>query len=464
MMDRVKVLFHSPNPDRVAAVGAYTSFYRIGPSKINEIKSEEAVKKTLDKVIGYGHVSVMDHPTFTLAFEGVSRIFEWFLVEHRLAGFTVRSERYVDFSSSGYYLPSDIEKQEELKKLVESHYEKLFSAYKLLLDLGVPREDARFVLPMAVKTNILCTMNARELSHFIYAASKGRGSFVEEIKSLGEETFEKVRVIAPVLFSKLKWIERGKNEKAMEIKKLLGVGRVKRKPMDEVEVLLLDHTLELEEKVVKYASLIHAGVDSENKEIIDIILNNRRPRELEQVYFTFLVRGVSIATLIQFLRHRMQSPLVPFLDSVGENGYVVPESVMSSEKALEIFVDAMESSKELRENLRNEGLSEVIVSYSLNQGNKIEFISTIDGRELYHIFRLRTCQRAQWEVRKVALEMLKLVKKIAPNIFKKAGPSCVQWGYCPEGELMPEECRKVGIKKIQERFMKMGVEEDEEES
>jgi thymidylate synthase (FAD) len=61
-------------------------------------------------------------------------------------------------------------------------------------------------------------------------------------------------------------------------------------------------------------------------------------------------------------------------------------------------------------------------------------LTTINARELYHFFKLRLCERAQWEIRELAEKMLLAVKQKAPLLFAKAGPSCVVLGYCPEGD------------------------------
>jgi thymidylate synthase (FAD) len=62
-------------------------------------------------------------------------------------------------------------------------------------------------------------------------------------------------------------------------------------------------------------------------------------------------------------------------------------------------------------------------------------VMTVNARELRHFFKFRCCERAQWEIRDVAREMLRLAKEIAPKIFKNAGPSCVCERTCPEGDL-----------------------------
>ena len=97
------------------------------------------------KVLKSGHKSLIEHAVFTLAFWNVSAFVEQYWIEYRLASFTVKSRRYVDFSNFGYYIPPELEGGglEDYCRCMDL----LFSSYKALLELGVPKEDARFVLP-----------------------------------------------------------------------------------------------------------------------------------------------------------------------------------------------------------------------------------------------------------------------------------------------------------------------------
>ena len=89
--------------------------------------------------------------------------------------------------------------------------------------------------------------------------------------------------------------------------------------------------------------------------------------------------------------------------------------------------------------------------FILPNAAKTNIIVTMNGRELHHFFKLRCCARAQWEIREVAIKMCKQVKRVAPTLFEKAGPSCVELGYCPEGDKKPLEC---DIEKIKKLFLK----------
>lgn len=106
-------------------------------------KSQDCEKnaKLIDKVTRSGHNSVVEHTYFNLAFQNVTAVVEQFVIEFRLASFTVKSRRYVDFSDAGFFIPEDADEN------YKSHMEKLFGLYSEFCEAGVPKEDARFLLP-----------------------------------------------------------------------------------------------------------------------------------------------------------------------------------------------------------------------------------------------------------------------------------------------------------------------------
>ena len=124
---------------------------------------QEKNEKLIGKVLSSGHTSVLEHCYVNLSFENVSVLAEQFLIEFRLASFTVKSRRYVDFSGAGYVAPdfSDPAQAAAFDAAVRA----LFGIYDELEAAGVPKEDARFVLPYCFCSNFFCSMNARELVH-----------------------------------------------------------------------------------------------------------------------------------------------------------------------------------------------------------------------------------------------------------------------------------------------------------
>jgi len=159
----------------------------------------ETAKRILKRVVGYGHVSVIEHASFTFSIEGVSRAMTHQLVRHRIASYTQQSQRYVTYDTlEKYVTPSSIEKDVEAKKIYDEIFEKISDAYRKLLNLKVPKEDARFILPNAAKTNVIVTMNARELHHFFNLRCCARAQW--EIREVATEMFKQAKKATPTLF------------------------------------------------------------------------------------------------------------------------------------------------------------------------------------------------------------------------------------------------------------------------
>ena len=153
---------------------------------------------------------------------------------------------------------------------------------------------------------------------------------------------------------------------------------------------------------------------------------------LEHAAFTFRVEGISRACLAQLTRHRLasfdvQSQRYVKLDNPE---LVMPESIRKSVFAYEAEC-CMNDSMEMYRKLLAAGIPAEDARYVTPQAVPTKLIMTMNARELLHFFALRTCNRAQWEIREMADRMLKCCKKVAPVIFENAGPGCVT-GQCPE--------------------------------
>ncbi len=153
----------------------------------------------------------------------------------------------------------------------------------------------------------------------------------------------------------------------------------------------------------------------------------------EHANFTFLVEGISRVTSHQLVRHRIASYTQQSQRhvEVTEGKFVVPETIKNKSSTHSLYTKAVKSAVSIYKKLINEGVPLEDARYVLPSSVTTRIIFTMNARELLHFFKLRTCIAAQWEIRKVAEEMLKLVKEIAPNLFYYAGPPCVE-GICPE--------------------------------
>lgn len=193
----VRLIAHTPNPERVCAAAAWSTFSKKPASHHIENLSDEKAHDILRRVVGYGHHSVIEHANFTFSIEGVSRVCTHQLVRHRLASYSQQSQRYVKFEEGADYVTPPSLKGDGLK-LFEEAMKKAEESYKALLDAGVKAEDARFALPNASYTNIVVTMNARELIHFFHLRCCTRAQW--EIREVADEMLKQVKKAAPVIF------------------------------------------------------------------------------------------------------------------------------------------------------------------------------------------------------------------------------------------------------------------------
>ena len=177
-----KIISYNLHGETVCASAARISTTKGNSYEIFE-KSNDSVKnrELIKKVLGSGHKSIIEHATFTIALWNVSAFVEQFFIEFRLASFTVKSRRYVDFSGLGYYIPPDL--PEDSRERYCQYMDMLFEGYALLLNSGIPKEDARFLLPYAFNSNFYCTMNARELIHIIRAIKHGHGRGILSLRA-----------------------------------------------------------------------------------------------------------------------------------------------------------------------------------------------------------------------------------------------------------------------------------------
>ena len=155
---------------------------------------------------------------------------------------------------------------------------------------------------------------------------------------------------------------------------------------------------------------------------------------LEHAVFTFQVEGLSRAALAQLTRHRLASFDVQSQRYVKlkNEELVIPVSLMQSEIAEEVG-ECMVKCMELYQKLLDAGVPAEDARYITPQAVPTKLIMTMNARELLHFFSLRTCNRAQWEIRNLADQMLRICKRYSPEIFRKAGPGCVT-GRCPEAK------------------------------
>ena len=194
------LLAHTPNPERVVAAAARLCYAPVGAAELMNEMSGEEVAKLLGTILKSGHLSVCEHATFSFGIEGISRACSHQLVRHRVASYSQQSQRYVKLSKPPMIMPPAVESRPELAAEFLAAAEAAYANYQSLLEAGVEAEDARYLLPQAVETKIVVTMNARELLHFFTLRTCERAQW--EIRALAEEMLKLVLPCAPTIFAK----------------------------------------------------------------------------------------------------------------------------------------------------------------------------------------------------------------------------------------------------------------------
>lgn len=195
----VRLLNHTADPERSVAVAARLCYAPVGAAELMEGMSDEAVRKVLYTIMSSGHHSALEHASYTFAIDGVSRALTHQLVRHRLASYNQQSQRYVSYSDDpAFIVPPQVDANPEARDAFLSACGAAFLAYRELLDAGVPAEDARYLLPNAMETKIVVTMNVRELLHFLTLRCCKRAQW--EIRDLAIKMLELAEPTAPYIF------------------------------------------------------------------------------------------------------------------------------------------------------------------------------------------------------------------------------------------------------------------------
>ncbi len=192
---KVELVSHTPEPDRTAAHAALTCYNEDIPDR--EKMGGGQVREILEKIKESGHHSVIEHASFTFAIHDVSRSLTHQLVRHRLASYSQQSQRYVDIEKFDPVVPDSISENEECSEKYQDFMEEVKETYNDLKE-EVPLEDARYVLPNATKSNIIVTMNARELWHFFSLRCCKRAQW--EIRDMANRMLDEVKEVAPIIF------------------------------------------------------------------------------------------------------------------------------------------------------------------------------------------------------------------------------------------------------------------------
>jgi len=241
--------------------------------------------------------------------------------------------------------------------------------------------------------------------------------------------------------------------------------------MNNPGVQLVEYTRDAEKLVIAAAKLCYASDSSSifehdnsgGEAFLGRIRAMGHLSPFEHASYTFLIEGVSRALTHQLVRHRIASYSQRSQRYVShdEFEYITPPSlegkVVETENgavdAVACYREFMEHAADVYRKLRN-ALGESGESanqdarYVLPNAAETKIMVTMNARGLFNFFGERLCSRAQWEIRQVADEMLRLAREVSPVIFRDIGPKCVQTGSCPEGKL---SCGR--IREMKQRYM-----------
>ncbi len=204
---KVTLLQHTPLPERAVASAGRLCYAPVSAAELKETMSDDEVRRLVRGLVRSGHLSALEHASFTFAIDGISRACSHQLVRHRLASYSQQSQRYVRFASDkDFVIPPSIAASPEARAVFYEAMANARAAYERLVEIGKAEgrgnesvyEDARFVLPNAAETKIVVTMNARELRHFFALRCCRRAQW--EINRLAWAMRYLVLAVAPLLF------------------------------------------------------------------------------------------------------------------------------------------------------------------------------------------------------------------------------------------------------------------------
>ena len=207
---RVRLLSHTPDGEKIIAAAAKLCYARADIDTVMEGLTPEKTESFLDMLASLGHESPIEHISFTFGIENVSRALLAQITRHRIASFSVQSQRYVAEDGFDFILPPAIAENAEAKALYLETMDELSARYTKLTELLMEGtegsvadkkkaiEDARFVLPNGCTTKMMVTMNARSLLNFFRLRCCSRAQW--EIRELATQMLMEVREVCPTVF------------------------------------------------------------------------------------------------------------------------------------------------------------------------------------------------------------------------------------------------------------------------
>jgi len=195
----MKIKLMNADEESMIAKGARLCYSATDIEGLEEEMTPEKCAKLIRMLKKLKHGSPFEHVSYTFGIEGISRACSHQLVRHRIASYNQQSQRYVKEAKFEYIIPPEIEKKEMELKLYTSAMASLQSIYDTLMEAGIKKEDARFILPNACETKIIMTINARSLMNLFDVRRKPDAQW--EIRDLADKMYALVSEIHPNIWS-----------------------------------------------------------------------------------------------------------------------------------------------------------------------------------------------------------------------------------------------------------------------
>ena len=405
------------SPEEIVAFGARATIkkedvYTLYRQAVEGGKADKIKNRLLDVTIGSGHIDVLDQAVFTFVFRDIPRLTTLFLVSPLYLSHLQQSMRYVQ--PYGVYLPMELAREKDVTRTVRDS----IRLYYEMVEDGVPKEDARFVIPLYTVTNIQTVGNARELTH-IYLISKDKG-IPPITKMMIEKMITEASHEAPELF-----IDRKANFNRLRYYPSPNLFASKNKYVRRIIEEYNPNTLTL----ISY----NHPFKVKKKELLKALKENDEKYFAMLRYNTYLfLAKMSLTTFHQAIRQRTWKHNVESIyDSLDRVDYIVPPEI-SRRRWRKKYIEVIESLYSLYRDLVNRGYNKEVAVGLIPHAHRIYDIMEIDEWNYIGAFPIRRCLRAQWEIRMISADISRYVSRINSNIGKYSLPPCKVFGYCPE--------------------------------
>jgi thymidylate synthase (FAD) len=279
------------------------------------------------------------------------------------------------------------------------------------------------------------------LLHIINEINHGRGKDIDELRDIAQQLIEQLKDYMPAILDEINNNDMQtrfspKHRKADSNNDNLNRSasvRLVSSMSNQKRAFVLAHLINNNIPIQQLESILEN--DALVSDIISDIVNKFRARELEQLCYTFAISNITLAGITHIVRHRMQSIVIPPVADVDITKFIIPNTVIDSGDLHYRYMEIYKNTANLYAEMCNDGFTSAQLSYLALSGNVFDVLTTMNARELRWFISIRSCQRAQWEIRKIAIAMLKLAQDELPELFNLFGPSCYLRGVCPEDSL-----------------------------